>query len=121
MVETKNKLVTVDAVKELHDYSENSYVKYDYISEQIQSEMSKFAPKLESYPLPLIEAETDGQTEFVIDLDTFDATTDTVLVLSGRTYLHQNSDYTIIGNKIVLTEGVPAGRTVAIIVMRIVV
>ena len=54
-VETKNKLVSVESVKELY--------------KQIQSEISKLTPKLESYPLPLIEAETDGQTEFTINLN----------------------------------------------------
>ena len=116
----KDMLVTAESLKELHDYNEESYVKRSYVDELFNSANSSGIPKLQSYHLPLLVAETDGQTNFVISSDAFNATTDTILVWSGRTYIHQNSDYTINNNTIILNEGVPAGTTIAIVILRVV-
>lgn len=57
---------------------------------------------------------TSGQTVFPIAYETFDYQKDTVFVTSGRTTLSQGLDYTVESQKVVLTEGVPEGRTVTI-------
>lgn len=116
----KDMLITAESLMELHNYNENSYTKKSYVDELFQSASGSGVPKLQSYHLPLLVAETDGQTKFVISSDAFNASTDTILVWSGRTYLHQNSDYTINNNTITLNEGVPKDTTVAVVVLRIV-
>lgn len=116
----KDMLVTAESLKELHNYNENSYVKRSYVDELFSSASGSNIPKLQSYPLPLLVAETDGQTKFTISSDAFNASTDTILLWSGRTYLHQNSDYTINNNTVTLNEGVPKGTTIAIVVLRVI-
>lgn len=89
----------------------------EYVDEQIALVTSTGIPKLMVYPLSAI-AETEGQTVFTIDLSTFDATTDTVFVQSGRTMLAPEQDFNIVDNTVVLVEGVPAGRTITIYVFK---
>lgn len=116
----KDMLITAESLRELHNYNENSYTKKSYVDELFQSASSSGIPKLQSYHLPLLVAETDGQTKFVISSEAFNVSTDTILVWSGRTYLHQNSDYTINNNTITLNEGVPKNTTIAVVVLRVV-
>jgi hypothetical protein len=61
---------------------------------------------------------TEGQTVFPIAYSTFDYKKDTVFVTSGRTTLSEGLDYTVVGDKITLVEGVPEGRTVTIRIMK---
>ena len=73
--------------------------------------------KLEMYTYS-ITAETEGQTEFAIPMETFDVSNDTVLVQSGIVMMFPGEDFVVEGNKVVLTEGVSVGRTIGIYVMR---
>ena len=57
-------------------------------------------------------ANMDGQTNFTIDLLSFDPNIDAIEVYSGRTRLSPLLDYTISGNTVILGEGVPEGRTI---------
>lgn len=61
---------------------------------------------------------TEGQTQFPIEYSTFDYKKDTVFVISGRTILTPDLDYTLVGNKVVLVEGVPKDRTVTIRILK---
>lgn len=61
---------------------------------------------------------TENQTNFSIAYKTFDYTNDTVQVQSGRTILAPNLDYTVVSGGIVLSEGVPAGRTITIRILK---
>lgn len=63
-------------------------------------------------------AETDGQRQFAIDISTFNAATDSVWVVSGRTLLSATHDYVVQSRSVVLNEGVPAGRTVDIYIYK---
>lgn len=88
-----------------------------YVDQQITLVTATGIPKLNVYPLP-VEATEDGQTVFNINLSTFDAVTDTVLVQSGITLLSPNRDYSVVDGTVVLTNGVPAGRTLDIWVFK---
>jgi hypothetical protein len=68
--------------------------------------------------LPLQTATIEGQTEFAINFDAFDASTDKVLVQSGITMLYQDADYTVSGKTVILSEGVPLGRTIGMYVFK---
>lgn len=61
---------------------------------------------------------TENQTVFPIEYVTFDYKRDRVDVISGRTALSPELDYTVESKKVVLVEGVPAGRTVTIRIMK---
>ena len=63
-------------------------------------------------------AETDGQRQFAIDISTFNAVTDSVWVVSGRTLLSATHDYVVQSHSVVLNEGVPQGRTVDIYIYK---
>lgn len=67
---------------------------------------------------PIAVAETDGQTEFTINLSTFDSSTDALWVQSGITMLSPALDFSVSGNKVVLNEGVPLGRTLTFYVFK---
>lgn len=67
---------------------------------------------------PTAIAETDGQTEFTINLSTFDSSTDALWVQSGITMLSPALDFSVSGNKVVLNEGVPLGRTLTFYVFK---
>lgn len=71
-------------------------------------------------PLPIQVATVEGQTQFTVNYDTFDAENDTLLVQSGITMLYPNVDFTVSGNTVTLTEGVPLGRTIGMYMMKIV-
>jgi hypothetical protein len=58
------------------------------------------------------------QTEFLIDLPSFDFKNDMVEVYSGRTRLSPVLDYTVTANSVILEEGLPEGRTVDIRIVR---
>lgn len=88
-----------------------------YVDEQVAKITEVGVPKLNVYTLEQA-ATTEGQTTFPINLDTFDSSTDTVLVQSGRTMLSPVSDFTVSGKNVVLTEGVPLGRTITIYVFK---
>lgn len=66
----------------------------------------------------IVAAETDGQTEFPIELETFDAANDCIMVQSGRTLLFPDTDFTISGNNIVLKAGVKTGKTIGIYIWK---
>lgn len=85
----------------------------DYVDTQITKITETGIPKLQVYPLDLIVGEED-QTEFAIDLSTFDVNTDTVLVQKGMLWLNPNGDYTVEDGKVVLSEGTSAGQTIGI-------
>jgi hypothetical protein len=63
-------------------------------------------------------ASEDNQTIFPIGLDTFDAEKDFAFVQSGITNLFYGADFTIENKNIILNEGVPAGRTLGIYVLK---
>ena len=88
-----------------------------YVDQQIAKSAEVGVPKLMVYPLSQIST-SDGQTVFNIALNTFDATTDTVLVQSGRTMLFPNEDFTVSGKTVVLNEGVPKDVTIGIYVFK---
>lgn len=74
-----------------------------YVDQQIALVTSTGIPKLNVVPLP-IEATVDGQTEFFINLETFDALTDTVLVLDGRGMLLPNEDFIVEGSTVIVND-----------------
>lgn len=74
-----------------------------YVDQQIALVTSTGIPKLNVVPLP-IEATVDGQTEFFINLETFDALTDTVLVLDGRGMLLPNADFIVEGSTVIVND-----------------
>lgn len=63
-------------------------------------------------------AETEDQTRFDITIEGFDPATDMVELISGRTWLTEDLDFTIAGNTLTLVEGVPIGRKLALHVLR---
>ena len=89
----------------------------DYVDQQIAKSAEVGVPKLMVYPLSQVST-SDNQTIFNISLNTFDATTDTVLVQSGRTMLFPNEDFTVSGKTVVLNEGVPKDVVIGIYVFK---
>ncbi|MGG6309781.1 hypothetical protein [Paenibacillus macerans] len=99
-----------------------------YTDQQIALVTETGIPKLVSYPL-LVTAATDGQTEFEIPLDTFDAVTDTLLVSINRATL-DSTRYTVTNTvrdgsgqvtqraKITLLSGIKVGSKVAMVVLK---
>lgn len=85
--------------------------------QKLKEELRAKSGNLVSYDKSMT-AVVDGQTEFTIDLSTFNAQTDTIHVYSGKLRLSPVLDFVVTGNKIVLNEGVPIGRTVDITVMK---
>ena len=81
-----------------------------YTDQQISLITETGIPKLVVEVQPIV-AEIEGQTEFEIDLSTYDERTDTLMFYSGVTKLSPNKDYTLEGNKVILTRGLPLGRT----------
>ena len=73
--------------------------------------------RLESYQF-VIEAETNGQTTFTIPLESFDATTDTLIVIDGQSVLLPNVGYTVAGRTITMTEPWSLGDGGGIIVLK---
>lgn len=66
-----------------------------------------------------LQAETEGQTVFeIVEIPNFDSSTDMVTLTSGRTFLTEDLDFTIAGNTLTLTEGIPLGRRMMIYVLR---
>ena len=63
-------------------------------------------------------ATTESQTVFDITIEDFDSSTDYVTLTSGRTILTEDLDFTIAGNTLTLTEGVPVDRMLALYVYR---
>lgn len=63
-------------------------------------------------------ATIDGQTTFAIDLTTFDKDKDFVFVQSGITTLLVGEDFNVVDNSVVLTEGVPVGRTIGVYILK---
>lgn len=63
-------------------------------------------------------ATTESQTVFDITIEDFDSSTDFVTLTSGRTILTEDLDFTIAGNTLTLTEGVPVDRMLALYVYR---
>ena len=64
------------------------------------------------------EATEDGQTEFDIPIVSFDETEDALWVFEGYLMLHKDLDYILQNGKVVLTEGVHAGCTIAMYVFK---
>lgn len=89
----------------------------EYVAKEIGIITETGIPKLMVYPLAAVASEED-QTSFEIELETFDADTDTVLVQSGRTMLFPEQDFTISEGNIILNEGVPSGRTIGIYIFK---
>lgn len=85
--------------------------------QKLKKELSAKSGNLVRYDVSHV-AETDGQTEFTIDLSTFDYLTDSVWVVSGRTILSATLDYTVLEHSVVLNEGIPLGRTLDIYVYK---
>ena len=73
--------------------------------------------KLVRYRQDMI-ATQEGQTVFDITIEGFDSSTDYVTLTSGRTILTEDLDFTIAGNTLTLTEGVPVDRMLALYVYR---
>ena len=89
----------------------------EYVDQQITLITETGIPKFMCYTLSE-EATEEGQTEFPINLETFDILTDTVRVYSGVTRLSPNRDFSVTENSVVLTRGVPLGRTIDIEVLK---
>ncbi|MNO20861.1 Phage tail fiber repeat protein [compost metagenome] len=99
-----------------------------YTDQQIGLVTETGIPKLVSYPL-LVTATTDGQTEFEIPLDLFDANSDTLLVSINRATL-DSTRYTVTNAvrdgsgqvmqraKITLLTGVNAGSKISMVVLK---
>ncbi|WP_308531496.1 phage tail protein [uncultured Paenibacillus sp.] len=99
-----------------------------YTDQQIGLVTETGIPKLVSYPL-LVTATTDGQTEYEIPLELFDANTDTLLVSVNRATL-DSTRYTVTSTvrdgsgqvtqraKITLLSGIKAGSKVAMVVLK---
>lgn len=86
----------------------------EYVDEQLNSASSS---KLISHVLP-IEATEENQTIFPINLETFDAANDTVLVQDGITLLLPNSGFAIENNTIVMTTPWGLGDTGSILILK---
>lgn len=89
----------------------------DYVDQQIALITETGIPKLSRTPLPLLVAE-EGQTEFNIEMETFDKVTDSVDVYKGHLHLQEGADFTVNEKTITLVEGVPEGTTIAITVLK---
>ncbi|MEC2342985.1 phage tail protein [Paenibacillus barengoltzii] len=99
-----------------------------YTDQQISLVTETGIPKLVSYPL-LVTATVDGQTDFEIPLDLFDANTDTLFVSINRATL-DSTHYTITNTvlnssgqvaqraKIKLLSGVKAGSKISMFVLK---
>jgi hypothetical protein len=87
----------------------------NYVDEQLNSVSS--SSKLISHVLP-IEATEENQTIFPINLETFDAANDTVLVQDGITLLLSNSGFTVENNTIVMTTPWGLGDTGSILILK---
>lgn len=85
--------------------------------QKLRKELSAKSGNLVRYDISHVATE-DGQTEFPIDLTSFDFLTDSVLVQSGRTLLSPTIDYSVLEHSVILNEGVPVGRTVDIYVYK---
>jgi hypothetical protein len=85
--------------------------------QKLRKELSAKSGNLVRYDISHVATE-DGQTEFPIDLTSFDFLTDSVLVQSGRTLLSPTLDYSVLEHSVILNEGVPVGRTVDIYVYK---
>lgn len=83
--------------------------------QKLKKELNAKSGNLVRYDISQV-ATVDGQTQFPIDLSTFNHLTDSVLVQSGRTLLSPSLDYTVMEHSVVLNEGVPLDRTVDIYV-----
>lgn len=90
------------------------YATTNYVDEQLNSASSS---KLISHVLP-IEATEENQTIFPINLETFDAANDTILVQDGITLLLPNSGFTIENNTIVMTTPWGLGDTGSILILK---
>lgn len=110
---------TVEKIAESKKYVDDRVTEsIEYVDRQITLVNASGIPKLGIYFFQETATE-DGQTVFPIGLGSFDIDTDTVLVDSGRTKLSHVSDYVVNADKtITLTEGVPAGRTIDITIMK---
>lgn len=89
----------------------------DYVDSQVQLITEIGIPKLQTYTEQVVST-SEGQTEFLIGLSTFDKLTDSVFVQSGITILFPETDYTVTDTSVVLTEGVPLGRTIGIYIFK---
>jgi hypothetical protein len=94
----------------------NVYATEKYVDEKLAGGGS--FPKLVTYTFPITATE-EGQTVFVIDLESFNPFMDTVMVQDGRTMLFPNTDFTVIDNTVVLAEGWNVGDTGGIYVFKI--
>ena len=94
----------------LHDLDESLIEFFEELS-------SSSGSKLVTYTLPITATE-NNQTAFTIDLETFDAEKDTVLIQDGRTMLFPNVDFTINGKIITVNEGWNIGDTGGIYVFK---
>lgn len=65
-----------------------------------------------------LTANVDNQTRFAVPMETFDYKRDVVFVQSGITSLFQGQDFEVVSDGILLTEGVPLGRTIGIYVLK---
>lgn len=88
--------------------------------QKLQKQLKATSGNLVKYDFRCV-AEKDGQTEFQIPMTTFDYSKDTVMVFSGRVKLSAIDDQVLVGTTVILTEGVPLGRTIDILVFKSVV
>lgn len=90
---------------------------YDGTEAEFAAMLSGFTDKLKMIEETHV-ATTDGQTAFAFDYATFDHTGDNVIIQSGRTILAPVLDYTVVSGGVVLTEGVPQGRTITVRILK---
>lgn len=87
-----------------------------YTDQQIQLVTETGIPKLVTYPYVLTATE-DGQTDFVIPLETFDKDTDTVMVVKNSTVLNAER-FSVVDRTVRLNVGVRAGAKIFIQVFK---
>lgn len=91
-----------------------------YTDQQISLVTETGISKLMSYPY-VLTATTANQKDFSIPLSSFEAATDTVMVVQNRTLLSMN-DYTIVNvsgaYKVRLTEGVAVGTEISLLILK---
>lgn len=126
----ENVAATEKAVKDAKAAAVDNAVSqaHSYTDQQIGLVTETGIPKLVSYPL-LVVADSDGQTEFEIPLDTFDSATDTLLVSINRAVL-DSTQYTVTNTvrdesgtmtqraKLNLLSGVSATSEIAMVVLK---
>ena len=101
---------------EIEPKVEKNKTDIELLAKEIAGVTGGSVPKLQSYSY-VINATVENQTDFTIPLSTFDVATDTVIVVKNRT-TYNSTDYTIVGSKVKLTEGVELGAEISLLILK---